>query len=319
MPAGQHDPAGSASAAGDGATEPLVTAAIADRFGPRDPYTPDWPTESRRFDRRCSPIVAEEFELPDASPTAISLEISRAAFECAREVGLALADDPAAVASLSAHGFQGPLLLADSRLSDAIVEEIRRLGPDHVFVAGIDVQLARRALPGIVISPVAFSNEPPVVREVARRRSVWIVAEHHDLELLAALAQQVGASVIAATEDLRALPPAERKAIAAASEVRMLSESSGDASWQIDVIRRGEELPGGGLLMFEPDEGSPGRRLVAAYGHPSTGSLGVLGEQGPEKAVERLTVHRRGLRGRRIGGGPHFRDHRDRSFGLRRL
>ena len=47
-------------------------------------------------------------------------------------------------------------------------------------------------------------------------------------------------------------------------------------------------MPGGGLLLFEPSDESPGRRLVAAYGHPSTPGLGVLGEQGPEEAVERL-------------------------------
>ena len=42
------------------------------------------------------------------------------------------------------------------------------------------------------------------------------------------------------------------------------------------------------MLLFEPSDESPGRRLVAAYGHPSTAGLGVLGEQGPEEAVERL-------------------------------
>ncbi|MYG78517.1 MAG: hypothetical protein F4189_09155 [Acidimicrobiaceae bacterium] len=40
--------------------------------------------------------------------------------------------------------------------------------------------------------------------------------------------------------------------------------------------------------MFETGDEGPGRRLVAMYGHPSTGGLGVLGEQGPERAVERL-------------------------------
>ena len=68
----------------------------------------------------------------------------------------------------------------------------------------------------------------------------------------------------------------------------MLSDLGEDAAWQLEVVRRGEELPGGGLLLFEPGDESPGRRLVAAYGHPSTAGLGVLGEQGPEDAVERL-------------------------------
>ena len=56
----------------------------------------------------------------------------------------------------------------------------------------------------------------------------------------------------------------------------------------VEPVEVGEELPGGGVLLFEPGDESPGRRLVAIYGHPSTAGLGVLGEQGPEDAVERL-------------------------------
>ncbi len=41
------------------------------------------------------------------------------------------------------------------------------------------------------------------------------------------------------------------------------------------------ELPGGGVLAF------PGRRMVALYGHPGTGALGLLGEQDVTEAVER--------------------------------
>ncbi len=57
---------------------------------------------------------------------------------------------------------------------------------------------------------------------------------------------------------------------------------------EVEHVEVGEELPGGGLLLFEPGDGSPDRRLVAMYGHPSTAGLGVLGEQGPEDAVKRL-------------------------------
>ncbi|AIG64260.1 hypothetical protein CATYP_06110 [Corynebacterium atypicum] len=40
------------------------------------------------------------------------------------------------------------------------------------------------------------------------------------------------------------------------------------------------ELPGGGHLVF------PGRRMVALYGHPSGGALGVMGERPPAESVE---------------------------------
>ena len=46
-----------------------------------------------------------------------------------------------------------------------------------------------------------------------------------------------------------------------------------------DVALNAPELPGGGQTVF------PGRRMVALYGHPSGGSLGVLGEQGLEESI----------------------------------
>ena len=42
------------------------------------------------------------------------------------------------------------------------------------------------------------------------------------------------------------------------------------------------ELPGGGRAIF------PDRMLVAAYGHPTTPALGVLGENGLDAAVEKV-------------------------------
>ncbi|MDN3480452.1 hypothetical protein QMA10_00730 [Arthrobacter sp. APC 3897] len=48
-----------------------------------------------------------------------------------------------------------------------------------------------------------------------------------------------------------------------------------------DVALNAPELPGGGQTVF------PGRRMVALYGHPSGGSLGVLGEQGMGETITR--------------------------------
>lgn len=55
----------------------------------------------------------------------------------------------------------------------------------------------------------------------------------------------------------------------------------GVLAWQAGVVRAGNELPGGGYRMF------PDRRLVALYGHPDGGALGVLGEQPVGEAVVR--------------------------------
>lgn len=51
---------------------------------------------------------------------------------------------------------------------------------------------------------------------------------------------------------------------------------------RLRTARSARELPGGGgLLPF------PARRMVALYGHPATGALGMLGERSLERTIER--------------------------------
>lgn len=50
---------------------------------------------------------------------------------------------------------------------------------------------------------------------------------------------------------------------------------------RVQAAATGIQLPGGGQTVFD------GKRYVALYGHPLTGALGVLGEQGPKASVER--------------------------------
>ena len=114
---------------------------------------------------------------------------------------------------------------------------------------------------------------------------VWLVADNEQVTQLAALGYQTGERVIVASGDLRALPFEAREMISYASEVKMGPGLGEDAAWQLEAIRQGHQIPGGGLLMF--DSGFD-RRLVAIYGHPSGPGLGVLGEQGREAGVERL-------------------------------
>ncbi|WP_299517710.1 hypothetical protein [uncultured Serinicoccus sp.] len=52
-------------------------------------------------------------------------------------------------------------------------------------------------------------------------------------------------------------------------------------AWRAQTAATGVELPGGGQLVL------PDKTYVALYGNPTTSSLGVLGEQGPEDTVER--------------------------------
>ncbi|SNR87650.1 hypothetical protein [Blastococcus mobilis] len=55
--------------------------------------------------------------------------------------------------------------------------------------------------------------------------------------------------------------------------------------WKVETAVKGMQLPGGGQVLF------PGRLLVALYGHPGTGALGVLGEQDLEGSIERARAH----------------------------
>ncbi len=131
----------------------------------------------------------------------------------------------------------------------------------------------------VAVEPVA--SPPP---EAAQYR-VWLVADGEPASNSTALGHQAGERVIVVPGDLRALPPAAREAIFSATEVEVDPGLGESASWQLEAIRRGHQIPGGGLLMF--DSGFD-RRLVALYGHPSTSGLGVLGEQGPIGGVKRL-------------------------------
>ncbi|RBY81823.1 hypothetical protein [Blastococcus sp. TF02A-26] len=51
--------------------------------------------------------------------------------------------------------------------------------------------------------------------------------------------------------------------------------------WKLASAATGEQLPGGGQLLF------PGRMMVALYGSPGTGALGLLGEQDLDGAITR--------------------------------
>ncbi|MDP5182039.1 hypothetical protein QOZ88_05265 [Blastococcus sp. BMG 814] len=55
--------------------------------------------------------------------------------------------------------------------------------------------------------------------------------------------------------------------------------------WKLATAATGTQLPGGGQVLF------PGRMMVALYGHPETGALGVLGEQPVDAAIQRARDH----------------------------
>ena len=80
----------------------------------------------------------------------------------------------------------------------------------------------------------------------------------------------------ASVEETISQPPAEYP-------WRLIGRMPEDADWQLSVLANGQQLPGGGYVLF------PSRRIVAMYGHTNTNALGVLGEQGPAEGVARAS------------------------------
>ena len=248
---------------------------------------PDAPgtTASTEPARDCAPRIPDDPPVTDTSPAAAGIELSRAMYDCAHEVGLAFAWNPAAISTLLSRGIRGPLLLVDPWFDVALTEELRRLAPERIVAAGIHERILHGNLADFVLELVAVDQQATFVPEGASYDRLWILEDPEVAAPLAALGHQIGVGVVALAGDFRAASPETRETISAASEVELLSDVGEDVVWQLDVIRRGQEIPGGGLLMFGSD---PGRRLVAMYGHPLTPGLGVLGEQGPDRGVERL-------------------------------
>ena len=213
--------------------------------------------------------------------------MSRALYDCADEIGLAFVDDSEAILTLAARGIGGPLLLLESWSALEPMTEIQRLAPERIVAAGINEQRLSQRLSGIDIEWVPVNPTATLPHRDAPPERVWIVGNSEQAAVFGALGSQIDAAAltVSAGDDLRALPGADRAMLRDAAQVELHSDLGPEAAWQLEVVRRGDEVPGGGLLMFEPGRA---RRLVAMYGHPATSQLGVLGEQDPTEGVARL-------------------------------
>ena len=236
--------------------------------------------------RDCSPRAsAGEISLDTADAVTLSIDIARTLYECADEVGLALAWSPEAIVSLAAHDLRGPLLIIESWSSADLMAEIGRLAPERIVTAGFSAQILERRLAGFAIERVPVESQTTLPPGDVPHERVWVVGDAEHAAVLGALVRPLGGAAVAVQGDVRALAPAEREVLRQAASVEVHADLGPDAEWQMEVVRRGAELPGGGLLMFDRDGI---RRMVAMYGHPTTSQLGVLGEQGPSEGVARL-------------------------------
>ncbi|HAX81498.1 MAG TPA: hypothetical protein DCY40_02885 [Actinobacteria bacterium] len=139
--------------------------------------------------------------------------------------------------------------------------------------------------PDVAVPPLTTGDD--IVAGTGASGMLWLVDTG---ELEAALVAAAGAitsggyMALVDGADLRREQALARDLAPIAAAVRTIQVVGGteDAGWQARVLLRGDELPGGGFLMF------PGRRLVALYGSPLTTSLGPLGEQDPAAGLSRI-------------------------------
>jgi hypothetical protein len=230
-----------------------------------------------------SPPVDRTVVLTGSGPGALSVAVSRALFRTAPVVVVTDRAGAAAAAGRSVP-LGVPLLLTGDPAGDpagnptgdpagdrSVRAEVRRLQARTV--------LASAPIPGltVVTDPAALPKlapPPPIAGLV-----VLVRAGDPAAPAVSATATAAGARVVTVHA---ADPRADPAAITALARLRPRQVVAAGAAFgpasrlatRIAVASTGVSLPGGGQVMF------PGRRLVALYGHPGTGALGVLGEQG---------------------------------------
>ena len=140
-------------------------------------------------------------------------------------------------------------------------------------------------------APTATDDAQPALPEVTRAApldTMTLVAIDDDAQLAAvASARASGASVAL-------LPPDDPRLLASGATIEQLAAAGGPVvlagaafaeqeslEWQVRSARTGEQLPGGGQLLF------PEHMLVLEYGLPGEPVLGILGEQGLEESIAR--------------------------------
>ena len=244
-----------------------------------------------------APLIGEVAVVDD--PALATLRLSQAIYPCARSLVVSSATVSDLLdASADALSDGTGLLVVDTPPSAEQLAEIARLAPETIRVFGVDAG----AIPGgwEIVDATLAGTDPPATTDAPSTTTttvtdgtrpppavldhVWLVAAGSRITpAIAPAAEAARAEIVeVGVSDLRALDEATRLRIKDAESVRLIGTFESDASWQLDVLRAGVEVPGGGQLIF------PGRRFVAFYGNPLSSALGVLGEQGPEATLDRL-------------------------------
>ncbi|HET6393307.1 MAG TPA: hypothetical protein VFG13_10855 [Blastococcus sp.] len=188
--------------------------------------------------------------------------------------------DPAAMAAVLGED----LIEAEPVADGADVTAVAALDPDE--------PAALRPEGGGAAEGTPTEGELPDVEDVDPLEDTLVLVTGDPEELAGtATARAAGARVL--VTDGATDPRASEELVGALAEddtEHVVALGAGFAAedgldWKLATAATGTQLPGGGQLLF------PGRMLVALYGHPGTGALGVMGEQPVDAAIERARAH----------------------------
>ena len=167
---------------------------------------------------------------------------------------------------------------------------VAALGPDSLPALAADDDPSSAApssaAPSSSGSPAADPGRLPEVRRAAPLTDVVVLASGADDSLAGiATARAAGADVLLTGGGADPRGSAEIvDRLATGPSVVVLGADLAAApgiDWKLDTAASGTQLPGGGQLLF------PEHTLVALYGIPGSGALGLLGEQDLPAAIER--------------------------------
>lgn len=213
--------------------------------------------------------------IPGTTSAELTLGTAREFYRRAPVVVIA-GPDPAAsrLAARTAVRLRLPLLSADLALPAAL----KRLSTNRAVVFG---DVSATALSGVkrvsgtdlTAAPATAAIDTIVVTCSTRKDSAALIN-----------ARNVGATILE-------LPGGDPRGNAAAAEllkgradspvIALGTSFKAAFRYTLDVVRHAPAQPGGGYFVF------PGRTMVALYGHPSSGALGVLGEKGLTASIAR--------------------------------
>lgn len=247
-------------------------------------------------------LAADSRELV-ADETGNGVATTQAFFDSAAEVFVAGEDRNAQASAADAAVAAGaPMLVVRGEGSDAaaVAEEIQRLGAEtvHDYGAGLSEEDLGEGV-SIEVTEDFETQAADAQDPFGELKRIAGLDSDYDVPAAALIsaqtAEDAGASALAATArsagaDVLGVPVADPRATSESMQALedgavvglgkdFDSQDEFDASAELAAAG---ELPGGGGLLF------PGRRMVALYGHPSGGALGLMGEQPPAEAVDRV-------------------------------